>query len=392
MKFHFDENMQKKALTYSSVAAIAILLYFIFSNFFTITHWLSSLFRLISPFILGFAIAFLLNKPMDMIEKKVLKKLPMKDSHKRSLSAVLAIILGIIAVSLFLALLIPQLIDSIFSLMQNAPQYITDFQIFINDLIIHYDVDMNQITALFGEFDVFNRLTTFFSEALPKMISYSYQFTSGLFNIVLGIMAGLYILIDKEDLLHHAKIVNYAIFPKNVADYFVRLQRDAADIFNNFIIGKAIDSLIIGIICYIGLTIMNLPYALLLSVIVGITNMIPVFGPFIGAVPGIIILLLVKPIDAVYFGLFILVLQQFDGNILGPLILGDRLGLPSIWILFAVCVGGGLFGIIGMFIGVPLFAIFYAAIREFMYFRLKQKNLTMEEIETQESYETTKRI
>lgn len=381
MKFQFDEAMQKKILTYSSVSAVTILLYFICSNFFTITAWLSSMFHLISPFLLGFAIAFLLNKPMSMIETKLLKKVPLKDTHKRNLAAVLALILGIFVVGFVLALLIPQLIDSVLSLVQNAPQYIKDFQIFLTEAIDHYNVDIDQITAMFGEIDIFNKLTTFFSDALPKMITLSYQFTSGLFNVVLGIMAGLYIMIDKEHLVKHVKVANYAIFPKHVADYFVALQKDANDVFNNFIIGKAIDSLIIGILCYIGLTILNLPYALLLSVIVGVTNMIPVFGPFIGAVPGIIILLLVKPIDAVYFGLFILLLQQFDGNILGPLILGDRLGLPSIWILFAVCVGGGLFGIIGMFIGVPLFAIIYAAVRELFYFRLKKKNINVDELE-----------
>ncbi|MCI8271164.1 MAG: AI-2E family transporter [Erysipelotrichaceae bacterium] len=380
MKFQFDDGMQKKILTYSSVAAIAILLYFLFSNFFTITSWLSSMFHLISPFIFGFAIAFLLNKPMMIIEAKVLKKMPLKANHKRSLAAVIAVILGILVVGLFLALLIPQLIDSIFSLMQNAPQYIEDFQVFINQMIVRYELDVNQITALFGEFDIFNRLTTFFSDALPKMVTYSYQLTSGVFNIFLSIMAALYILIDKEQLVRHVKVANYALFPKQVADYFVRLQRDANDVFNNFIIGKAIDSLIIGVLCYIGLTVLNLPYALLLSVIVGTTNMIPVFGPFIGAVPGIFILLLIRPIEAVYFALFILVLQQFDGNILGPLILGDRLGLPSIWILFAVCVGGGLFGVIGMFIGVPVFAIVYAAIRELVYFRLKKKNMQIDDI------------
>lgn len=316
-----------------------------------------------------------------IIEAKLLKKTPLKANHKRSLAAVLAVILGILAVGLFLALLIPQLIDSIFSLMQNAPQYIEDFQVFINQMIVRYELDVNQITALFGEFDIFNKLTTFFSDALPKMVTYSYQLTSGVFNIFLSIMAALYILIDKEQLVRHVKVANYALFPKQVADYFVRLQRDANDVFNNFIIGKAIDSLIIGVLCYIGLTVLNLPYALLLSVIVGITNMIPVFGPFIGAVPGIFILLLIKPIEAVYFALFILVLQQFDGNILGPLILGDRLGLPSIWILFAVCVGGGLFGVVGMFIGVPVFAIIYAAVRELVYFRLKKKNMQIDDID-----------
>lgn len=384
MKFRFDEIMQKKILTYTTIAAIALLLYFLFNNFFIITKWISSLFGLMSPFILGFAIAFLLNKPMMFIEQKVLKKIPLKPVHKRSISAVLAIIMGIFVVGLVLALLIPQLIDSIFSLVQNAPQYINDFQLVITDLIEQNAVDVNQITSMFGEFDIFTRLTNFFSDALPKMITLSYQFTSGLFNVLLGIMAGLYMLIDKEHLVRHVKVANYAIFPKQVADYFVTLQKDADDVFNNFIIGKAIDSLIIGVLCYIGLTIINLPYALLLSVIVGVTNMIPVFGPFIGAVPGIFILLLVKPIDSLYFALFILLLQQFDGNILGPLILGDRLGLPSIWILFAVCVGGGMFGVVGMFIGVPVFAIIYAAIREFCYFRLKRKEIVIEEVEIEE--------
>lgn len=381
MKFRFDEAMQKKILTYTTIAGIAILLFVIFTNFILISKWISSLLGLMSPFILGFAIAFLLNKPMIFIEKKLFKKLRIKASLKRNLSAVIALILGIFIVGLVLALLIPQLMDSVFSLMQNAPEYVKGFQIFIEHLIENNDVDMNQITAMFGEFDIFNKITTFFSDALPKMISLSYQFTSGLFNVVLGIMAGLYMMIDKEHLVRHVKVANYALFPKPVADYFVILQKNADDVFNNFIIGKAIDSLIIGVLCYIGLTIIDIPYALLLSVIVGVTNMIPVFGPFIGAVPGIIILLLVKPIDSVYFALFILLLQQFDGNILGPLILGDRLGLPSIWILFAVCVGGGLFGVVGMFIGVPMFAIIYSAVRELFYYRLKQKEIVIEELE-----------
>lgn len=380
MKIHFDDDMKKKILTYGSVAAIGILLYFSVFNMDSIHGFFSSFFGLISPFILGFAIAFLLNKPMEFIEEKLLGKLKIKQTHKRNIAAIGAIIFGIIIVGAFLALLIPQLAQSIFSLIQAAPGYIEDTQNFVTELMKEYTFDLEEVKTMFGGFDLFEKLTTFFTSALPEMIRLSYRFASGIFNVVLGIMSGLYILIDKEKLLYQTKVMNYAIFPKEVADYLVRLANHTADIFNNFIIGKAIDSLIIGILCYIGLIIMNMPYALLLSVIVGVTNMIPVFGPFIGAVPGIIILMIIHPIYALYFALFILLLQQFDGNILGPLILGDKLGLPSIGILFAVCVGGGLFGIIGMFIGVPIFAVIYSGIKEFLRYRLMKKNIDIDDI------------
>ena len=182
----------------------------------------------------------------------------------------------------------------------------------------------------------------------------------------------------------YVKKINYAIFPIQASEYLHRMALASADIFNNFIIGKAIDSLIIGILCYIGSLIFQFPYALLLSVFVGVTNMIPVFGPFIGAVPGMFILFIIHPITALYFALFIFVLQQFDGNILGPLILGAKLGLPSIGILFSVVIGGGLFGIIGMFIGVPCFAVIYMAVKEFVAYRLEKKALDLKELSQEE--------
>ena len=168
-------------------------------------------------------------------------------------------------------------------------------------------------------------------------------------------------------------------FPEEVSKYFHRMSLLSSKIFNNFIVGKAIDSLIIGILCYVGSLIFQFPYALLLSVFVGVTNMIPVFGPFIGAIPGVVILFIIHPITAVYFALFVFALQQFDGNVLGPMILGDKLGLPSIGILFSVCIGGGLFGIVGMFIGVPCFAVFYVAVKEFVHYRLEKKGVDASE-------------
>lgn len=376
MKIHYTKEMQQKILIYVTAAGISVAIYFFFQRFDNIKAGFMTVFNLILPFVLGFAIAFLLNSPMKFIERKVLKRFSWKKTTKRRISAISAVLLGLCVVACFFALLIPQLIESVLHLAKRAPAYIESFQEVLESSMTHYNFNMDQIADLIGKKpDILNNLTDMFTSAIPQMMKLSYQFTSALLNIVLGIMAGLYILLDKERFLLHVKKANYAIFPKDVADYLVRTSRDTALIFNNFIIGKAIDSLIIGILCYIGMMILHLPYALLLSVIVGVTNMIPVFGPFIGAVPGIVILLIIHPIYAVYFAIFVLVLQQFDGNILGPLILGDKLGLPSLWILFAVVVGGGLFGVVGMFIGVPIFAVIYAAIREFLNFRLERKKM-----------------
>ena len=380
MKFRLTEDMRKKIWLYVIVIAIGISIYFAFDKIDFIIRSLRRVCSLTTPFILGFAIAFLLNKPMKLIEVKLLGRLRMKPQHKRSIAAVLAVLLGIIIVCAFLALLLPQLFDSIFSLVKAFPGYVEDFQKFALDFVEKYAIDTQQVTNYITDTDFFEKLTGFVTDAPTQMAKATYALGSTLLNILLSIMAGLYMLIDKERLSGYAKKINYALFPKEISEYLHRMVLASGDIFNNFIVGKAIDSLIIGILCYIGSLIFQFPYALLLSVIVGVTNMIPVFGPFIGAVPGIVILFIIHPITALYFALFVFALQQFDGNILGPLILGDKLGLPSIGILFSVCVGGGLFGIIGMFIGVPCFAVIYMAVKEFVNYRLKKKEIDLESI------------
>lgn len=379
LKLHFDDGMKKKIVTYVSVAIITVIIFFSFYNMEALKGFVSHLISLLSPFILGFGIAFILNKPMMLIETKVLKNWNIKQGHKRTIAAISALIIGIGAVTLFFCLLIPQLISSVVSLVDSFPKYVKGFQVFLDEVIAENNIDAEEIQKFFGDRDIFNRLTEFVSDALPQMARMSYSFMNMLLNLVLGIMSALYMMMDKEKLCRHLRIAVYAIFPNDTAGYLLHISETSAAIFNNFIIGKAIDSCIIGILCYIGMSILQLPYALLLAVIVGVTNMIPVFGPFIGAVPGIFLLLLIHPIDAVYFAIFILLLQQFDGNILGPLILGDKLGLPSLWILFAVCVGGGIFGIIGMFIGVPLFAVIYTLLKEFFAYRLKRKDMSFQD-------------
>ncbi len=385
MKVRYSEEMKKQILVYSTSGGICILLYFIIAHFAIIREAFYYVSALAFPFILGFAIAFLLNQPMLFIERRLLGKTKLKQSTKRSISAIGALLLGILIVVLFLWIVIPQLFDSLMMLADKIPGYVEGFQEDVEALIAEHNIDLRQIQDLLGDqSDIFSKITTYFTDLLPQMLSASYQFGKTLMNILIGIVAGLYILLDKERFSRNVKRANYAFLPKGVADYLSKLIHIIEDIFNNFIVGKAIDSLIIGILCYIGLNVFGFPYAPLLAFVVGITNMIPVFGPFIGAVPGILILLIIEPMESLYFALFILVLQQFDGNILGPLILGDKLGLPSLAILFSVCVGGGLFGIVGMFIGVPTFAVLYYAIKELIDYRLEKKQIKPHELELKE--------
>ena len=193
-----------------------------------------------------------------------------------------------------------------------------------------------------------------------------------------------YLMLDKEKLVTQSKMCVYALFDAERANHIVQAFRFTHKTFGGFISGKIIDSLIIGILCYIGTSLIGTPYQLLVSVVVGVTNVIPFFGPYLGAIPSAFLILMVNPLQCLYFLIFILILQQFDGNILGPLILGDKLGLPSLAILFSVCVGGGLFGIVGMFIGVPTFAVLYYAIKELIDYRLEKKQIKPHELELKE--------
>lgn len=372
------DEIHKKVWMYSIIVAVGILLYFALYRFQQLASFFGSFFSLLMPFILGFAIAFILNGPMMFFEAKLFGKLRCSKQVKRNLSALLSLVLFIAIVCFLLALLIPQLVESIASLVKSFPGYVADFQVFAIDFMKEHDINVEIINKFISDYNIVGKLTEFVTSALPQMAKLTYQLGSTLLNVLLGIISGLYMMMDKERLLRYFKKLNYAVFPKNVAEYTHRLMLSSSQIFNNFIIGKAIDSLIIGILCYVGSVLLGFPYAILLSVVVGVTNMIPVFGPFIGAIPGVVLLFIIHPITAVYYALFILVLQQFDGNILGPLILGDKLGLPSIGILFSVVIGGGLFNVVGMFIGVPCFAVIYMAVREWTHYRLEKRQVDLE--------------
>ena len=383
MKVKLTQEMRKKMWLYVFVVAVSISIYFAFAKFDSIVNIYKQVVSLMTPFIIGFAFAFLLNKPMMFIEEKLFGGLDWKSSTKRNVSAVIALIFGLIVVTVVIGMLVPQLFDSIMTLLNALPDYIEHTEEIVVDFFTTNGINSDIITSFAEKNDLIGKATNIVTNLIPQVVDYTYQIGSAILDLLLGIVSALYMLMDKDRLLRYCKKINYALFPINVSSYLHRLALSSCDIFNNFIIGKAIDSIIIGILCYIGTVVFKFPYGILVSVFIGVTNMIPVFGPFIGGIPGTLIMFMIDPWLALWFALFVFALQQFDGNFLGPLILGDKLGIPTIGILFSVCIGGGLFGVAGMFIGVPCFAVIYQAIREYINIRLEKKELSLDELSVQ---------
>lgn len=372
-----DDLSKLKIRVYTTIAFITISFYFIILRLDSLKVFLSNIIGLLSPFIIGIVIAFLLDKPMMLCERYLLKA-GVSKKLSRTISTVIALLFGIAIVIGFCMLIVPQLLDSILSLLEQAPGMIEQAYYNIELFLVKNHISTQVINQYIGP-DFLSKtlttLTTTITQTIPQILALGGVLKDVVLNTLLGLIAGVYIMLEKEMFMHALKSCTYAFLNKSTADYLTRFAGITKRVFNDFILGKALDSLIIGILTYILMSLLNMPYSLLLSTIVGVTNMIPVFGPFIGAIPGLFILMVMDFKMGVYFSLLILAIQQFDGNILGPMILGDRLGLPSLAILFSVTVGGGLFGVVGMFIGVPTFAVIYIAVKEVVEERLKQKNL-----------------
>ena len=327
------------------------------------------------PFIIGSLIAFILNPAVKMfcnlLEKHT--KLKRKGVIKGiSIAITYVLLLGLVLVSVFGV--VPQIATSLTDLINSAltviPQSASELNQFLTEL--HERFPSLDISAIQDAVDnllpsLLNYIRDFASNIVPTLYSLSMSIMQLLLNLV--------ILLDKKILVGSVKAAIYAFFPQKRIPYVVDTMKECNEIFGGFVIGKAIDSLIIGLLCFILMTILRLPYTLLISLIVGITNMIPYFGPFIGAVPGAIIMLMVSPFKAVIFIIMIFGLQQFDGLYLGPKILGHSVGLRPLWIIVAITVGGSIAGVLGMFLGVPIMAVLRYLVMRTLKQRLQERNV-----------------
>lgn len=379
MKEKIGKYFPKEYIGLAILVCGGLILYFLLSNYTVVLSRLSWLLSVFKPFIWGFVIAYFVNFFVRYFERTLLKKIK-NPKKQRVFSMIIAYILAIVIVTLCISIIVPQTLNSISTLFDNTPTYIRNFIKWESAITANYswakDLSDGFASTLI---DVANKLPTYLTDyVLPYTVDITTRITGVVINIFVAIVVSIYFLGAKERFFAQTKKMLYAHMKKEKVDRLIGLTALTNDTFSNFISGKLIDSLIIGILAFIGLSVFRFPYALLLAVIIGITNIIPFFGPFLGAIPSFIIILIVDPTKAFWFLLFILVLQQVDGNIIGPKILGYSIGISAIWIVFSIVVGNKLLGFLGMVIGVPAFAVFYTLFKSWSERKLKDKGMPTE--------------
>ncbi len=392
------------------VSICGIVIYYLLKQADTIVSFVRYLLGLVRPVIYGAVIAYLLNPMMKFYQRQLLRPLtpkgkrPSKKAKKltRGLGIFFALVSGILIIAVLGWMIVPQVIDSIMTLINTLPQQANHYYLkvvnwiqnnpYLMDKLQNYALEATKTLDAWMNEELFPWLRT---DLLSNVNSFTMHFANGvmsflgvLYNLFIGIIVAIYLLAGKETYSAQAKKMIYGLFRKKPADIILHYARITNDMFSGFISGKIVDSTIIGFLCFGAMNILQLPYAMLVSVIVGVTNVIPVFGPYIGAVPGTLLILLVNPIQSLYFLILIIVIQQLDGNVIGPAILGESTGISAFWVLFSILLFGGIWGIAGMLVGVPLFAVIYRILKDYIELRLYRKELKGETM----AYVNLKRI
>lgn len=373
--------------------SLSILFFFLLFKMDHLVYYIGRAAETLMPFIYGSVLAYLIY-PVSQGITAYLDKLTEGKYKKFTLTVGIftGLILFGVAIYFLLWMLLPQLIDSVVSIVTGMPSMVESLSNWIS-AVLQDNVELAQIAEVMLENSSTQLQSWLSGTLLPKIQEIIANLSAGvlstiwgLFDFVIGIIVCIYILSSADKLKRQTKMIVRAVFPKKAADVIFEITYETDQCFGGFIRGKLLDSAIIGVICFMCTSLMNMPYALLVSTIVGVTNIIPFFGPFIGAIPSAILILTVSPIQCLYFIIFVLVLQQFDGNILGPAILGQSTGLGSIWVLFSILIFGDLFGFVGMIIGVPLFSVIYYLISKYVFKMLKKRELDDEIIDYREKY------
>ncbi len=388
--FKYDKKYLYWGVTAILVIIAAILCNNILSNWSVTLRYVKMIIGAIRPIVFGVVIAYLLNPLLNVYERYIFSKLFGKLFGKnpkrakkaaRSVSIFFTILSAVAIVAGLLTLIIPELYTNIERLAVNMPSYFQKGIRFIKKILDDYPEVSTYVTEQYQE--IAQQLLTWTKDTLlPNANTFITSISVGVYgtfkvllHIAIGVIVSIYILFSKEHYAAVGRKLLYAFTKGESAEKTIRFVKYVDERFGGFLIGKIVDSAIIGVICFIVCSIAGIPYTLLISVLVGVTNIIPFFGPLIGAVPSAVLVLLVSPIKALIFIIIILVIQQVDGNIIGPKILGNRTGLDSFGVMFAILFSGGMFGIVGLIIGVPMFAVIFGVINILCERRLKEKNL-----------------
>lgn len=392
MKLKFNNKYFKWGLTAFLVLAAAIIFYYFMFHNSNIRALFRMIINILMPIVWGLAIAYLLSPILNFVEDKILfpvcGKLKIKESSKRNsvvrgIGILVTAFLFVELIYMLFYMLISEIVPSVERIITNFDSYTNNFIQWLNKILEDNPEFSSYVIKTVENYS--DELENWLEALVPntvgliKTVSISVLNILGvLWDFVIGFIISIYVLASKEKFAGYAKKISFALFEQNTANMIIKNFRFTHKTFSGFLGGKIVDSIIIGIVCFICTSIMKLPYAALVSVIIGVTNVIPFFGPFLGAVPCTILIFIVDPmhpLNCVYFVIFILILQQFDGNILGPKILGNSTGLAGFWVIFAITFFGGLWGVFGMIVGVPIWAIIFAGIKSFINSRLEKKQL-----------------
>lgn len=394
MKFRWDNRYLHGGVTAFLVIAASMLFYYGIFHMKTLIVGIKTFLGIMAPIIYGVILAYILSPLINLFEQKLIypqlekRKIQLKKKGERAVRwacVLFSMFLFWIIIYALIMMVLPQLIRSVMSIIYSFPYYVKVIEKWLNSFVEHgWNMNSDMI-------DMINQYSTKAQEylttnILPQMQDMLKNISAGIFdilifmkNFLIGAIVALYVLADKEKFVAKSKMFVYAVFPHKWANLMIHSMRFTHKTFGGFLYGKLVDSAIIGVLCYIGMLILHMPFPILVSVIVGVTNVIPFFGPYIGAIPCILLILVVNPIQGLYFAIFILLLQQFDGNILGPKILGETTGLSSFMVIVAILIGGGLCGVPGMIAGVPVFAVFYAMVWRLISHSLSKRKMPVEE-------------
>ena len=377
-----DNHYFAWGLTAVCVVGAVLLLYDIVFRESIVMNYAGVLMGILAPILYGAAMAYLLAPIVNWFERIIFRRRGRTRSKwRRAISVVLTWIVVLAMLYALLSILLPELYASVVQLVNNAQGYYNKVYGWVIHILENNPKFAAKATEIINEYYT-DALAWIKVNLVPQIQSAAMAVTGGILgvfvflkNLLLGVIISIYLLAGKESFAAGGCKLCYTILSEGRAELVVRGVKATDRIFSGFVRGKLLDSLIIGVLCFFFSSLFKFPYAPLVSVVVGVTNIIPFFGPFLGAIPSAFLILLDSPIKCLYFILFVVVLQQFDGNILGPRILGDSTGISGFWVMVAILVGGGLWGVAGMFLGVPIFACLYAGVRYWSAYRLKQKGL-----------------
>lgn len=352
-------------LSYTALLVLGVI------YFESIFQYLGELLNIIQPFIIGFILAFIFNIPMKFFEKKLAKQ---NKKKRRVVSAILSVLLILLVLLLVVMVVVPQVIENIRTLIDNLPSIFAQAEKWLNYVFEEIRLSPDLLDKI-NEFQT--RFAQTFISTLtawaPNIASGVSHITTSVINIFMGFVMAIYMIFSKDKLIRQVKKFAHALFNDQHYQYISEVVKLTGTTFENFLAGQLTESIIIGVLCYIGCMILDIPYASIAAIVIGFTNIIPYFGPIIGAVISSVLILFVSPVKALIFLVFSTLLQQFESNLIYPHVVGNSVGLSALWVLFAVSVGGGLFGIPGMVFGLPTFSVIYELLRRWTNYRLEVK-------------------